>query len=175
MSRDKLEKQKIIAITSIFIIVIIVSFSLLNIYALGNLKLSGIDNKFRLFEMSTDDKIRICNNSPIPAFFNQFVVLIYFEDEPLGTFIVDSATIMPNSGLDLEGNYISNSVAQSQSLFMHFDHMFSSDNTIRIDPRKMIIGTEFQTSIIGIPYSVSEQYTSFDFWNMLNSENNLKC
>lgn len=125
--------------------------------------------------MSTDNKIRICNNSPIPASFNQFVVLVYFENELLGSFIVDSASIMPNSVIDAGGNYVSDSMAQSQSLFMHFDHMFSSDNTIRIDPRKMNIGTEFQTTIIGIPYSVSEQYTSIDFWNMLNDANSKEC
>lgn len=171
-----MEKQTIIGLISIVVICGTVSYSLLNIYALEQLELSGIDKNFRLFVMSTDDKIKICNNLPIPASFNQFNINIYFEKELLGTFKIDSTNIMPTSYVEAEGKYVSESMAQSQSLFMHFDHLFSqSDTTVRIDPRKMDITTEFQTTVIGIPYTISKQYTSFDFWNMLNDKNNLNC
>ena len=172
-----MEKQKIIVFVSIIIIVSIVSYSLLNVYVLTQLELGGIDNFFRFFEMSTvNGKINICNNSFIPANFNQFSILVYFERELLGTFVVSSANIVPDSIFEAKGTYTSQSMAQSQNLFMHFDHLFSnSDNTVRIDPRKMDIVSQFQTTIVGIPYSVSERYTSFDFWNMLNDETNVKC
>jgi len=171
-----MEKQTIIGLISIVVISGTVSYSLLNIYALEQLELSGIDKNFRYFVMSTDDKIKICNSLFVPANFNQFYINVYFEKELLGTFKVGSTNIMPNSYVEAEGKYVSESMAQSQSLFMHFDHLFSqSDTTVRIDPRKMDIMTEFQTSIIGIPYTISKQYTSFDFWNMLNDKNNLIC
>lgn len=172
-----MEKQKIIVFASIIVIVGVVSYSLLNVYALTQLELGGIDNLFRFFEMSTvNGKINICNNSFIPANFNQFSVLIYFERELLGSFVVNSANVMPGSILEAKGEYTSESMAQSQNLFMHFDHLFSnSDNTVRIDPRKMDVVTQFQTTVVGVPYSISERYTSFDFWNMLNDENNLTC
>lgn len=170
-----MEKQKIISIVSIVILCVVISFPFVNIYALENLELRGMDNNFRLFEMSTNDKIKMCNNSSVPATFNQFNILIFFDGDLLGTFVVDSANIMPFSKLESDVKYISDSMAQSQSLFMHFDHMFSSDPTIRIDPRKMVIGTEFHTNVIGIPYVVSKQYSSVEFWSMLNEQNNSKC
>ena len=167
-----MEKQKIIVLISIIIIISTVSYSLVNVYALEQLELRGVDNLFRFFAMSTtDNKIKICNPSFFPVNFNQLDVQIYFEKKLLGTYVINSAKIMPNSIFETTGKYISDSMAQSQSLFMHFDHLFSnSDPTVRIDPRKMDVVTQFQTTIIGAPYSVTEQYTSLDFWNMLNNE-----
>ena len=172
-----MEKQKIISFIAITVILGTVGYSLLNVYALEQLEFGGIDNLFRFFSLYTvDTKINICNNSWIPASFNELGILIYFEKELLGTYVIDSTTIDPNSMVKANGEYVSDSMEYSQTLFMHFDHMFSgSDNTVRIDPRKMDVVTQFQTTIIGIPYVVSEQYTAFDFWNMLNDEENLTC
>ena len=172
-----MEKQKVIVLISIIIIISTVSYSLVNVYALEQLELRGVENLFRFFEMSTaNNKIIICNPSFFPGNFNQLDVQIYFEKKLLGTYVINSDSIMPNSSFETNGKYISDSMAQSQSLFMHFDHLFSgSDDTVRIDPRKMDVVTQFQTTIIGIPYLVSERYTAFDFWNMLNDENSLMC
>jgi hypothetical protein len=171
-----MERQKIITIVAVLVIFGTVTFSFLNIYALEKLELSGIDDNFRFFVMSTDDKIKICNDSPLPANFNQFNIIIFYEGKVLGTFIVDAASIMPYSVLEVDGKYKSDSYAQSQALFMTFDHMFmGSSPTVRIDPQKLAVVTEFKTTMIGIPYSVTEQQTGFEFWNMLNDENNLKC
>lgn len=172
-----MEKQKIIGIVAIIIVIGTVGYSLLNVYAIDQLEFGGIDNLFRFFSLYTvDDTIYICNNSLMPANFNKLDILIYFDKKHLGTYVVNSANIMPNSVFEVNGKYISDSMAYSQTLFMHFDHLFSgSDNTVRIDPRKMDVVTQFQTTIVGIPYVVSEQYSAFDFWNMLNSEENLTC
>lgn len=170
-----MDKHKIIAIVSIVVIASVVGFSFLNIYALETLELSRTNEMFRFFEMSNDDKIRICNNSPTPTNFNQFNVIIFYENEELGTFVVDAASIMPNSVVDLEGNYITDSFSESQSIFLLFDHMLSGQGPVRVDPRKMAVETQFQTTIIGIPYSVTERFSGTEFWNMLNDENNLKC
>ena len=170
-----MEKQKIIGLISIIIIVSTVGYSLVNVYALEQLELRGVDNLFRFFSMSTtDNKVEICNPSFFPVNFNQLDVQIYFEKKLLGNYVIDSTQIMPNSSFETTGTFLSDSMAQSQNLFMHFDHLFSnSDPTVRIDPRKMDVVTQFQTTIIGIPYSVTEQYTSFDFWNMLNDEDKM--
>ena len=172
-----MEKQKIIGFIAIIVIIGTVGSSLLNVYALEQLEFGGIDNLFRFFSFYTvDDTINICNNSLIPANFNKLNILIYFEKELLGTYVIDSVTLMPNSVVIANGKYVSDSLEYSQTLFMHFDHLFSgSDDTIRIDPRKMDVVTQFQTTIIGIPYIISEQYNAFDFWNMLNDEENLTC
>lgn len=172
-----MEKEKLIVLVSMVIIISLVGYSLLNVYAIGQLKLSGIDNLFRFFSMSTENnKIKICNTFFFPANFNELDVNIYFEKNLLGTYTINSAIVLPNSDLETSGKYTSESLSQSQSLFMHFDHLFSnSDNTVRIDPRKMDVVTQFQTTIIGVPFSITQQYTAFDFWNMLNDETNTTC
>lgn len=171
-----MEKYKIITIVSVLVILSIVGFSILNIYALDQLQLGGIDGYFRFYEMSVDNKIALCNDFPIPVNFNSFKIIVFYENKVLGTFMGDGSSIMPYSFFDARGKYISESYTQSQYLFMHFDHLFGgSDSTIRIDPRNMNVITEIQTNIIGIPYYVTKQYSSFDFWNMLNDKNNMKC
>ena len=170
-----MNKHKIIVIVSICVIVGVVGFSFSNIYALESLELSASNEMFRFFEMSNNDKIRLCNNSPFPANFNQFSVIIFYENEVLGTFVVNDSSIMPNSILDINGKYITDSFSESQSIFLLFDHMLSGQAPVRTDPRKMVVETQFLTTIIGIPFSVTEQYTSPEFWNMLNDENNLNC
>ena len=172
-----MEKHKIIGIIAIIVLIGTVGSSLLNVYALEQLEFGGIDDLFRFFSFyTTDNTINICNNSLIPANFNKLNIEIYFEKELLGNYVIDSTTIMPNSIIIANGEYVSDSLEHSQTLFMHFDHLFSgSDDTIRIDPRKMDMVIQFQTTIIGMPYVVSEQYNAFDFWNMLNDEKNLAC
>lgn len=172
-----MEKQKIISFIAIIIIIGTIGYSLLNVYALEQLEFGGIDDSFRFFTFYTaDGTINICNSSLLPANYNELDIQIYFEKKLLGTYVINSASIMPNSIFEANGEYSSESLEYSQTLFMHFDHLFSgSDDTIRIDPRKMDVVTQFQTTIIGIPYVVSEQYTAFDFWNMLNDEENLTC
>lgn len=172
-----MEKHKIISVIAIIVIIGTVGSSFLNVYALEQLEFGGIDDLFRFFSFyTTDNTINICNNTLIPVNFNQLNVEIYFEKELLGTYVIDSTTIMPNSIIVANGEYVSDSLEYSQTLFMHFDHLFSgSDDTIRIDPRKMDVMTQFQTTVIGIPYVVSEQYNAFDFWNMLNDKENLAC
>ena len=152
-----MEKHKIVGFISMIIIVGVFGYSLLNIFTLEQLELGGEDNLFRFFEMSSANaKINICNNSFFPVNFDQFNIEIYYEKEFLGIFVVNSASISPNSVYEAYGEYTSSSMAQSQTLFMHFDHLFSqSDTTVRIDPRKMDVVTQFQTTIVGIPYSVS--------------------
>lgn len=84
-----MEKQKIITIVAILVISSVVGFSFLNIYTLEKLELSGIDDVFRFYETSTGGKFRMCNNFPIPASFNQFNVIIFYENKVLGTLVID--------------------------------------------------------------------------------------
>ena len=55
---------------------------------------------------------------------------------------------------------------------MHYDGMFGGNAPTRIDPSKLSIVTEFQTSLFGfIPYSVFKQYSGIDFWEYMNTAN----
>lgn len=171
-----MDKHKIIPIIALSVIIGILGFSFLNVYGLEKIELSGIKKDFRFYDLSNNDKIKMCNNSFIPVHFNHFKVIFFYENKILGYFIVDAKNILPYSVLDADGKYLSDSRAQSQYLFMHFDHLFSGDdNTIRIDPRNLVVSTEFQTSVIGFPYLITKQSSGLDFWNMLNEKNNPNC
>jgi len=172
-----MNKHSVIVIISIIVILGVVGNSIWNIYAVQQLQLSGNDGIFRYYEtMVNKDKIVACNPSPLPASFNQFYITIFFEGKEKGVFNIQGNSIPPNSSNILDANFSSDSFSEIQYYFLHFDGMFSGSAPIRIDLSKLTIKTEFQTPILGIiPFSVTNQYTGLNFWNMLNDDKNSKC
>lgn len=171
-----MNRHSMVVIAASVIILGTVGYSVWNIYAADQLMLSVNNETFRFNKaMTAEDKFVLCNPLPLPVSFNQFAVTVYFEDKIQGVFNVQGDSVMPNSSKVLESTFYSDEYVESQYLFMHFDHTFEG-NQIRIDPKKMTIITEFQILILGmIPFSTTAQYTSFDFWNMLNDPENLMC
>jgi len=171
-----MNKHSVIVIISSMIIIGVVGNSIWNIYAVEQLQLSVNDETFRFYQaMTNEDKFVVCNPLSFPVSFNQFYITVFFEGNVQGVFSINGDTILPKSSKVLEGEFSTEEYSETQYLFMHFDHTFEG-NPIRIDPKKMNVGTEFQTPILGvIPYSVTNQYTSMNFWNMLNEEENSKC
>lgn len=171
--RYELNKHTIIVIVSSIIILGTIGYSFWNLYATEQLQLSVNGETFRYNKaMTNEDKFVACNPLPLPVSFNQFRVTVFFEGEVQGVFNIEGTTVPPKSSKVFESTFFTEEYAESQYLLMHFDHTFEG-NQIRIDPNKMTIGTEFQTSILGIiPFSITNQYSSFDFWNMLNEEKN---
>jgi hypothetical protein len=171
-----MNKHSVIVIISILVIVAVAGNSIWNIYAVEQLQLSVNDESFRFYQVMVDeDKFVVCNPFPFPVSFNQFYITVFFEGDVQGTFSIDRITIPPKSSQVLAGTFFTEDYSETQYLFMHFDHTFEG-NPIRIDPAKMTVQTEFQTPILGIiPFSVTNQYSSMNFWNMLNDEESSKC
>lgn len=170
-----MNKHSIIVIIASIIILGTVGHSIWNIYATNELQLSVNGETFRYNKaMTNEDKFVMCNPLPLPVNFNQFGITVFFEDKVQAVFNIEGTTIPPNSSKVLESTFFTEEYTESQYLLMHFDHTFEG-NQIRIDPKKMTIETEFQTPFLGmIPFSNTHQFTSFDFWNMLN-EKDSKC
>jgi len=172
-----MNKHSVIVIISSILIIGVVGNSIWNIYAVEQLQLSGNDGIFRYYEtMTNEDKIVACNPLLLPTSFNQFYITIFFDGKEKGVFSIDGTTMPPKSSNILDAEFSSESFSEIQYYFLHFDSMFSGSAPVRIDPSKLAVETEFQTPIIGIiPFSVTNQYTGMDFWNMLNEDKNSKC
>jgi hypothetical protein len=171
-----MDKHSLIVVIASIVILETIGYSIWNIYATGELQL-GVDGEtFRYNKaMTNENKFSMCNPLPLPVSFNQFHITVFFEGKVQAVFNIDGTTIQPKSSIVLDSEFITEEYEESQYLLMHFDHTFEG-NTIRIDPKKMTVGTQFQTPILGIiPFSTTNQYTSFDFWNMLNEKENLEC
>lgn len=166
-----MDKHTLIVIIASVIIAIPFIFSAWNIYAANNLQLQGSEGQFSYFEMVNDNKLVVCNPLPFFVNFERLDIVIYFEDMNKGVLSTHPRIIPPSSSLVVNGTFRSESFSEAQYLAMHFDGMFSGSTPKRIDPNKMVILTEVQTQIIGvIPYSVTKQYSSMDFWNLLNGK-----
>ena len=167
-----MNKHTIIVIIASVVIFGTLGVSVWNIFAVQQLQLHGNQGLFRFYEFITnEDKILMCNQLPFFTSFNQFDVIILFEDTPKGTFRVDGMTIPPNNSIISEGVFTSDTYSEAQYLAMNFDTMFQGDSPIRIDPKKLAIDTEFQIMILGvIPYTVTQHYSGIGFYNMLNED-----
>jgi len=148
-----------------------------NIYAVDQLQFSMADKeKFNYFDMINGAKVSVCNPLPFFVNFNEFNIVMIFEGNEKGTFTVQGITLPPLSSLELEGKFSSEAFEESQYLAMSFDGIFGGALPVRIDPSRLTIATETETPIIGvIPYFVTNQYSGFDFYNMMNEKTNSIC
>ena len=96
---------------------------------------------------------------------------MFYQDDNKGTYTLARTTISPSTLEVLEGTFRSESFAESQYTFLHMDGEFAGTAPIRLDPNQMFVVTNIQTSILGlIPISVTNQYSAFDFYNIMNEE-----
>jgi len=167
-----MNKHTAIVIIASFIIAGPFVFAAWNIYGIQQIQFVGTEEKkFNYFDMINDGEINVCNPNPFYVVFDKMDILMIFEQRDKGRFSIQGTTLPPSSVTTLEGKFRSDTFQESQYLSLHFDGMFSGSAPIRIDPSKFAIATETHTSIIGIiPYSIIQQYSGFDFWNMMNDK-----
>ena len=173
-----MNKHTAIVIIASFIIAGPFVFASWNIYGVQQIQFVGTEGKkFNYFDMINDGEINVCNPNPFYVVFDKMDIIMIFEQKDKGRFSIQGTTLPPSSVTTLEGKFRSETFQEAQYFSMHFDVMFSGSAPIRIDPSKFAISTETYTPIIGIiPYSITQQYSGFDFWNMMNVEDReLNC
>ncbi len=168
-----MNKHTAIVIIASFIIAGPFVFAAWNIYAVQQIQFVGTEEKkFSYFDMINDGEFNVCNPNPFYVVFDKMEIKMIFEQRDKGLFSIQGTTLPPSSVTTLEGKFRSETFEEAQYLSMHFDLMFDGSAPIRIDPSKFAIATETYTPIMGIiPYSITQQYSGLDFWNMLNGEN----
>lgn len=165
-----MNKHTIIVIVASIVIAGTIGYSVLNIFVLDQIKLSvSNQEKFRYYELINRENISICNPSSFYTSFNDFKINLLYEGRNIGTVSFSGVVLEPNSNKKIEGKFTTNSLEEIQYLSMHFDAMFDNTIPIRINPENLMVVTEIQTNLVGlIPYTVTNQYTSQDFWNIMN-------
>lgn len=173
-----MNKHTAIVIIASFVIAAPFVFAAWNIYAVQQIQFLGIEEKkFNYFDMINDGEINVCNSNPFYVVFDKMDIQLIFEQRDKGIFSIQGTTLPPLSITTLEGKFTSETFEEAQYLAMHYDGMFSGSAPIRIEPSKFAISTETHTPIMGIiPYSITQQYSGFDFWNMMNDKDEqLNC
>ena len=124
--------------------------------------------------MSNHGEIEFCNPIPFWTSFQKLDITIFYNEENLGSFAVNSVTINPLSSTIQKGTFSSKEISSAQHIFMTLDFEFD-EGDIRLDPNKLITVIQIDTPIIGvIPYSSTTQISGFDLDTIMNSED-LTC
>ena len=168
-----MNKHTAIVIIASFVIATPFVFAAMNIYAAEQVQFAGIEQeRFNYFDMIYDREIKVCNPNPFYVVVDKINIIMIFDQRDKGVFSIQKTTLSPLSTTTLEGKFSSETFEEAQYLAMHFDGMFSGTAPLRIDPNRFDIVMEISTPIIGIiPYSITQQYSGLDFWNMMNGKN----
>lgn len=172
-----MNKHTVIVIIASIVIVGTVGYSFWNVYAIQSLKIASSEQgEFTYFDFMNYGKITMCNPLPFYVNVDKFEILIYYDNRQKGTFVTTPTTIAPQSSTIVEGEFTSELFEEAQYLFLHMDGEFSGEQPIRVDPTKMFVVTNVKTPIIGvIPYTITHQYTGFDFYNMMKDRTDFTC
>lgn len=167
-----MNKHSLIVIIASIVIAVPFVYSGLNIWSIENLQLSGVEQgDFRYFHLIGDGDILVCNSMPIQVTVNNLKISEFFDGQIFGTYETSQISIPASSSIAVDGTFFSDEYESAQYYALHYDSMFSGEQTIRIDPRKLSIQIDMDTSIIGIiPFTVSKDYSGWDFWNLMNEK-----
>jgi len=167
-----MDKHTVIVIISSIVIAGPFVFAGWNIYAAEQVQFAGIEQeRFNYFDMIYDTEIKVCNPNPFYVVVDKINIKMIFDQRDKGVLSIQKTTLSPLSTTTLEGKFSSETFEEAQYLAMHFDGMFSGTAPLRIDPNRFDIVIEISTPIIGmIPYSITQQYSGLDFWNMMNDK-----
>ena len=167
-----MDKHMVIVIISSIVIAGPFAFAGWNIYAAEQVQFAVIEQeRFNYFDMIYDREIKVCNPNPFYVVVDKINIIMIFDQRDKGVFSIQKTTLSPLSTTTLEGKFSSETFEEAQYLAMHFDVMFGGTAPIEIDPNRFDIVIEISTPIIGmIPYSITQQYSGLDFWNMMNDK-----
>lgn len=172
-SNNLVNKHTAVVIVSIAIIMATIGYSGLNTLLARNLQFRWhqLDN-FDLLAVMFNGKFLVCNDSVIPVSFDSYSVKIFFDKQDLGTFTSFGAQISPHKSAIVGGQFETGDKQVAQMLFSSLDTALNNnDAAARIDPKKMHVTTTIQTKLIGlIPISTTQQYSGYDFVDIMNKK-----
>jgi len=166
-----MNKYSLITAIAIAAIVGCIAFGIWGVYSVEQLQFRAEKTPFRYFELSSSEKIRVCNPTPFFVSFSGISFDIYYLNDLKGTFSINPNTLNPNSSKILDSKFSSEGFSEAQYLFMHMDGEFSGDVPVRLNPNEMKIAITYDTKIIGIiPYQQTTIQSAFEFSQMMNKE-----
>jgi hypothetical protein len=164
-------KHTIIVIASIVVIVGSLGYSSLNIMSTKNLEFSWPGHAFNFLSVMTDKTVNVCNNSDLPASFSKYSFRIIYDGNDLGTYSTGRGGLGPHTNSIVFGKFESKDDRMSSLFFSFLDTETGGTDVTRIDPNKIKVVTQLDTTILWvIPYSVSQEYSGTDFIQMMNTK-----
>lgn len=169
-----MNKHTIIVIAALIVIAVTIAFTVGNVFLIEDIKLNvSNEDYFRYFGFINQEKIAVCNPTSFYTSLNNLKIIMNYEGRDIGILNFPGTQLAPGSSKILQGKFSTEAFEEVQYLAMHFDGMFLDTIPQRIDPTKMVIIKEIQTNLIGIiPYSITNQYSAWEFWQMMNDEEN---
>lgn len=170
-----MNKHTIIVIIASILIAGTIGFTFWNIILIEQIHFGTANQSdFRFFGLINEEEITLCNPSPFYTTFNNLKIKMVYEGQNIGELDFPGVFLEPNSNITKKGQFETETFEEVQYYSMHFDAMFLGTIAQRIDPAKMAIQTEIQTQILGfIPYTLTNQYTALEFWEMMNDDQNI--
>lgn len=166
-----MNKHSVITAIAIIVIITPIAYSGWNIFAVQQLEYRW-DNPgiFAFFTLSNHGEMEFCNTMPFWTDVQKFEISAFYDEEHLGSFVINPFTASPYSSTIQKGNFVSPDLLTAQHIFMTMDFQFDGGD-IRLDPSKMTVLVEIDTPIMGIiPYSATNQMSGLELDKIMNSE-----
>lgn len=164
--------NKYSVITAIAIAIILAPFihSGLSIYGVQQLEYRWNNPvNFSFFTMLNHGEVEFCNPMPFWTSFQRFEIATFYEENHLGSLVIDPFTANPFASSIQNGMFTSEKLTAAQHVFMTMDYQLDGGD-IRLDPNQFTVITSADTPILGlIPYSTTIQYDIVDFDDKMKS------
>ena len=149
------------ASVGIVIVILLVAYTGLDVYAVNNLQFTPHrGQQVIISETQLGIKSDACNPSYFPATFTKYEIVAFYNSDIIEKATINGSTLSPKSAATLDGIFAINKVA--------VDKIAKENSTF--DPSKATITTLVDAPIFGfIPYSVDKQYAAADFQKMINN------
>ena len=111
-----MNRYSIVTAIAIAVIVIPFTYSGLNIFGGQQLEYRW-DNpgEFSFFAMSNHGEMEFCNPMPFWTSFQKFQIATFYDEEHIGSFVVNPVTINPSSSVVLEGLFSAEKITMAQT------------------------------------------------------------
>ena len=164
-------KHTIIVVVSIIIIAGSLGYSSLNVLSTPSLQFSWPGNQFNFLSVMTDKTVNVCNNSDLPASFSKYSFTIVYEGKDLGTYSTGHGGFAPHTRGEVYGKFDSNDDRTSALFFSFFDTADGGTEVTRINMEKITIRTQLDTTVLWVvPFSITHDYSSSEFLQMINTK-----
>ena len=169
-----MNKHTGIAIAASIIIAGFVGFSFWNAFASEQIQIRGIEpGYFSFFDLINNEIILACNPSSLPVNIENISISLEYNEETIGAVNFPDVNLSPNSESQIQGNLETQEFKQMQYLTLHFDGIYDGVVPARIHLDSIMVKITTNTPILGvIPYSSTQEFPIFTFWDYMNEDLN---
>jgi len=160
-----MNRYSVITIVAVFVIASPIVISAINVAGVERLEYGwgSSTDEFSFFWLSSGGQMKVCNTMPVWGGFESFDLEIFYQNELIGTYSVESVSIDPMSSGLYDGTFRSDHWNTAHHTLMALDFEINSGTT-SIDPAQFVVETSVNAPFMGfVPHSVTSSMTGHDF------------